>query len=149
MDASFQIAHCNWQENSEALSTVRRIVFIEEQNVPEALELDESDRLCHHVLVTDAHNKPIGTGRIGSDGRIGRMAVLKAYRGQGIGSALLAALLDYARQEHYADIYLHAQLSAIPFYEKHGFIVSGEEFMDAGIMHRNMIWMPGSQVIRE
>jgi predicted GNAT family N-acyltransferase len=140
MDASFQLKHCRWQDNREELTTVRRIVFIEEQRVPEALELDESDSTCHHVLVTDAGNKPVGTGRIGPDGRIGRMAVLKEYRRRGVGSALLAALLDYARQEQYAGIYLHAQVDAIPFYEKHGFIVNGEQFMDAGIPHRNMIY---------
>lgn len=114
-------------------------MFIEEQHVPKALELDEADKTCHHVLVTNAENQPIGTGRIGPDGHIGRMAVLKAYRRQGVGSALLAALLDYARQERYAGVYLHAQLSAIPFYERHGFVAEGEEFMDAGIAHRNMI----------
>ena len=140
MDASFRLTHCSWQNGSEMLTAVRRIVFIEEQHVPEALELDESDSICHHVLVTDADNKPVGTGRIGPDGRIGRMAVLKEYRGQGVGSALLAALLDYARQEQYAGVYLHAQLDAIPFYENHGFIASGETFMDAGIPHRTMFY---------
>jgi len=145
MDTSFQLTHCSWQDNSEALSNVRRIVFIKEQHVPEALELDELDLVCHHVLITDADNQPIATGRISPDGRIGRMAVLKEYRGQGIGSALLAALLEYAGQEHYAGIYLHAQLTAIPFYEKHGFMVDGEPFMDAGILHKNMILDPVSK----
>ena len=145
MDASFQLTHCSWQDSNEALGNVRRIVFIEEQHVPEALELDELDPVCHHVLITDADNQPIATGRIGPDGRIGRMAVLKEYRGQGVGSALLTALLDYARQEHYAGIYLHAQLTAISFYEKHGFMVKGEQFMDAGIPHRNMIFNSSSK----
>ena len=140
MDTSFQIVHCSWQDNSEALTIVRRIVFIEEQNVPEALELDESDPLCHHVLATGAQGKPIATGRIAPDGRIGRMAVLKTYRGQGIGSTLLAALLEYARSERYTGIYLHAQLTAIPFYQTHGFIASGDVFMDAGIEHQNMLY---------
>jgi predicted GNAT family N-acyltransferase len=70
------------------------------------------------------------------------MAVLKEYRGQGIGSALLVALLDYAGQKQYAGVHLHAQLTAIPFYEKHGFMVNGEQFMDAGIPHRTMIFNP-------
>ena len=139
MDASFKLKHCSWQDGSEALTAVRRAVFIEEQHVPKALELDEADKTCHHVLATNADNQPIGTGRIGPDGHIGRMAVLKEYRRQGVGSALLAALLDYARQEQYSNVYLHAQLSAIPFYEKHGFVAEGEEFIDAGIAHRNMI----------
>ena len=138
MDASFQLTHCSWQDSSEALGNVRRIVFIKEQHVPEALELDELDPVCHHVLITDAGNQPIATGRVGPDGRIGRMAVLKEYRGQGIGSALLVALLEYARQEHYAGVHLHAQITAISFYEKHGFMVAGEQFMDAGIPHKNM-----------
>ena len=145
MDASFQLTHCCWQGNSELLSSVRRSVFIEEQHVPEELELDELDPLCHHVLVTDVDNKPVATGRIDSDGRIGRMAVLKEYRGQGIGSALLVALLDYAGQKQYAGVHLHAQLTAIPFYEKHGFMANGEKFMDAGIPHRNMIFNPASR----
>jgi predicted GNAT family N-acyltransferase len=68
------------------------------------------------------------------------MAVLKEYRGQGIGSALLAALLDYAEQKQYASVHLHAQVTAIPFYEKHGFMADGEKFMDAGIPHMNMIF---------
>ena len=140
MNASFKLTHCSWQDDSEVLTAVRRTVFIEEQHVPEVLELDDSDSICHHALVTDADNKPVGTGRIGPDGRIGRMAVLKEYRGQGVGSALLAALLDYARQEQYAGIYLHAQLDAIPFYENHGFIANGETFMDAGIPHRTMFY---------
>ncbi len=139
MDASFKLRHCSWQDCSEALTAVRRSVFIDEQQVPKALELDESDRSFHHVLVTNKDKLPVGTGRIGPDGHIGRMAVLKAYRSQGIGSALLGALLDYARQERYAGVYLHAQLDAIPFYEKHGFMVEGEVFMDAGIPHKNMV----------
>jgi predicted GNAT family N-acyltransferase len=145
MDASFQLTHCHWQDQREALTAVRRTVFIEEQHVPKALELDESDRVCHHVLVTDADNQPVATGRIDRDGRIGRMAVLKVCRGQGIGSAILNALLDYAGQEHYAGVYLHAQVGAISFYEKYGFSVDGEEFMDAGIPHRNMTREPGGE----
>jgi len=145
MDASLQLTHCSWQGSREALGNVRRIVFIEEQHVPEALELDEQDPVCHHVLITDAGNQPVATGRISPDGRIGRMAVLKEYRGEGIGSALLAALLEYAKREHYGGGYLHAQLTAIPFYEKHGFMVDGEPFMDAGIWHKNMILDPVSK----
>jgi predicted GNAT family N-acyltransferase len=89
----------------------------------------------------------VGAGRVGPDGRIGRMAVLKECRGQGIGSALLAALLDYAGKKQYAGVYLHAQLDAIPFYEKHGFIANGESFMDAGILHRNMIYKSVSHAL--
>ena len=138
MNPEFRLMHVNWQERKAALGAVRRAVFIEEQRVPEALEWDGQDESCYHVLVTDAGNHPVGTGRMTPDGHIGRMAVLKDCRGQGIGSAILAALLDIARQQQWPEVYLHAQVAAIPFYEKHGFAVAGEQFMDAGIPHKIM-----------
>jgi predicted GNAT family N-acyltransferase len=139
MNPEFRLVHTDWQENEAALNAVRRVVFIEEQRVPEALEWDGLDESCHHVLVTDAGHRPVGTGRMKPDGHIGRMAVLKDCRGQGIGSAILTALLDFARQQHCARVYLHAQVAAVSFYEKHGFTVDSEEFMDAGIAHRSMV----------
>jgi predicted GNAT family N-acyltransferase len=97
------------------------------------------------VLVTDAENRPVGCGRLKADGHIGRMAVLKEYRGQGVGSAILVALLEVARAQRCAEVYLHAQVSAIPFYEKHGFCVSSEVFLDSGIPHKIMRKNPGRQ----
>ncbi|MDH5767324.1 MAG: GNAT family N-acetyltransferase, partial [Gammaproteobacteria bacterium] len=79
---------------------------------------------------------------IKSDGQIGRMAVLKEWRNQGVGKLLLDALLNYAKKSAYPEIYLHAQLTAIPFYEKSGFIIHSDEFMDAGIPHKTMILKP-------
>ena len=139
MSPEFHLLHTDWQTNAAALGAVRRAVFIEEQRVPKALEWDGLDESCHHVLVTDTLHQPVGTGRMKPDGHIGRMAVLKEYRGQGIGSAILMALLDYAHRQQCDRVYLHAQVAAIPFYEKHGFTVDGEEFMDAGITHRSMV----------
>ena len=139
MNPQFHLIHTNWQQSKVALNEVRREVFIEEQHVPEALEWDGLDESCHHVLVTAAGKGPVGTGRIKPDGHIGRMAVLKECRGEGVGSAMLAALLDFARQQQCVEVYLHAQVAAIPFYEKQGFIVDGEQFMDAGIPHRRMV----------
>lgn len=138
MSPEFHLIHTSWQASEAALSAVRRRVFIEEQQVPEALEWDGLDASCQHVLVTAAAGRPVATGRIKPDGHIGRMAVLKGCRGQGIGSAVLAALLDVARQQQCTAVYLHAQVSAIPFYEKHGFVASARQFMDAGIPHRTM-----------
>jgi len=139
MNPEFQLLHTNWQQSRTALSAVRRAVFIEEQRVPAALEWDGLDESCYHVLVTAAGNRPVGTGRMKPDGHIGRMAVLKDYRGQGVGSAILTALLDIARQQQRSEVYLYAQVAAIPFYEKHGFTANGEQFMDAGIPHRSMV----------
>jgi predicted GNAT family N-acyltransferase len=127
-----------WAKNKTELALVRRLVFIEEQHVPKELEWDEHDETCHHILVTDNHNNPVATGRIKPDGHIGRMAVLKSWRNQGVGSAVLNALLEYAIKNKMQSVYLHAQTTAIPFYEKHGFMVCSDEFMDAGIPHKTM-----------
>ncbi len=117
------------------IKTVRQEVFIEEQHVPEELEWDEYDDSAIHVAAYDANNHVVGTARLLSNGHIGRMAVLQARRNQGIGSAMLDKLLHVARQQNLAKVFLHAQTSAIGFYERHGFETLGEEFMDAGIPH--------------
>ena len=126
-----------WDKDQKLLSEIRRAVFIEEQQVPEDLEWDDDDKTCVHVLVSD-NNKPIAAGRIKMNGHIGRMAVLKDYRSKGIGSAVLEALINFSKTLKMKSVYLHAQTTAIPFYEKHGFKTSSDEFMDAGIPHKTM-----------
>jgi len=91
-----------------------------------------------HAVAYDADGQPIATGRLLPDGHIGRMAVRKSARGQGIGGQVLQALLDEARRQGYGQLVLHAQTHAVDFYRKHGFAVEGEEFMEAGISHRLM-----------
>jgi len=122
----------------DQLSDIRRQVFICEQNVPEELEWDEFDSQAQHVIALNSQKKAVATGRIKADGHIGRMAVLKSYRQQGIGSKILLALLDIAHDKKLETVYLHAQTSAIVFYEKFGFSCSSEEFLDAGIPHKSM-----------
>ena len=137
-ETAFQLTQGAWQVNQSALTAVRCAVFVDEQGVPESLELDDHDAGSHHILVCDRDDKPIGAGRIKPDGQIGRMAVLKAWRGQGVGSAILAALLEHARQQGYARVFLYAQASAVSFYERSGFETHGENFEVAGIQHRRM-----------
>lgn len=120
------------------IKTVREQVFIQEQHVPEELEWDEHDTEATHVVALDPNNYVIGTARLLTDGHIGRMAVLEAWRKTGIGSAMLEKLLLLAQQNGLTKVFLHAQSSAVVFYEKHGFVALGEEFMDAGIPHRYM-----------
>ena len=134
----YSIKTCSWLACKELLSDIRRQVFICEQNVPEELEWDEFDTLAQHVIALNSEKKAVATGRIKADGHIGRMAVLKSYRQQGIGSKILLALLDIAHDKKLDSVYLHAQTSAIAFYEKHGFTCSSEEFLDAGILHKSM-----------
>jgi predicted GNAT family N-acyltransferase len=93
------------------------------------------------VLASDSEGTTIGTGRLllqDGRGHIGRMAVIKAWRGKGVGSAMLQALLDVARERGCADLFLNAQTYAVPFYERSGFMREGEEFLDAGIPHYRM-----------
>ena len=139
MNSLFHLTEGAWQEHKLSLSDVRCQVFVVELQIPEALELDEYDPHCHHVLVSDVHGRPVGAGRIKADGHIGRMAVLKDCRGQGVGAAMLAALLEHAREQGHARVFLHAQISAVPFYTRFGFVESGEPFIDAGILHRRMV----------
>ena len=139
MKPPFHLVEGCWQEYKLSLTAVRCQVFVVEQQVPEALELDAYDPCCHHVLMSDSQGRPVGAGRIKPDGHIGRMAVLKDCRGQGIGTAMLMALLEHARARGHARVFLHAQVSAIPFYAKFGFVENGEPFTDAGISHRRMV----------
>jgi predicted GNAT family N-acyltransferase len=128
----------DWAALRERAQPVRFVVFVEEQKVPAEMELDEHDAVSLHALAVDAAGTVLGTGRLLPDGHIGRMAVLRQARGAGVGSALLRALLRAARDRGEREVLLSAQTHAIPFYERFGFVVDGEEYDDAGIPHR---WM--------
>ncbi len=135
----FRLSSTNWHEGRDALSTVRRTVFIEEQRVPETLEWDAWDEPSLHVLALDATGAPIGCARLLPTGKIGRMAVLAQWRGKGVGRSMLQMLLQAARQQGLSRIELSAQVGAIPFYQKSGFRECSGTYMDAGIPHRDMV----------
>jgi predicted GNAT family N-acyltransferase len=120
------------------IKTIRETVFIKEQHVPVELEWDGLDDTATHVVARANDTQVIGTARMLANGHIGRMAVLPAWRHQGVGSAMLKELLLLAQRRHLVKVYLHAQTTAVGFYEQHGFKAVGEEFMDAGIPHRYM-----------
>ncbi|MCG7755750.1 MAG: GNAT family N-acetyltransferase [Nitrosomonas sp.] len=128
----------SWEEAATALRAVRTAVFIREQQIPEELEWDQFDAVSVHALAVNNAGQPVGTARLLPDGHIGRMAVLKEWRGQGLGSALLTTLLRVLIKRRQFEAQLHAQTSAIPFYKKFGFQVVGKEFMEAGIPHIKM-----------
>ena len=131
---TFDIQVVQWPAHAVTLQAIRRTVFVVEQHVPEEEEWDDQDAVSQHLLAL-AHGVPVGTGRLLPDGHIGRMAVLKPWRGQGVGRALLAALLVIARRRGFIEAVLHAQTHALNFYKKQGFLESGPEFMEAGIPH--------------
>ena len=138
MPAQFTVRIMTWRDALPRARAVREKVFIEEQKVPRELEWDEWDERCDHALACDTAGDPIGTARLLPDGRIGRMAVLKEWRRNGVGGALLLALLDCARGRSMARSVLHAQTQAVGFYRRFGFSERGEEFLEAGIPHVEM-----------
>lgn len=140
MDAcDYIVQPVSWQDAQSPLAGVRRAVFVVEQGVPEELEWDEHDAAAAHVLASAAGGSPVGAGRLTEDGRIGRMAVLAQWRGRGVGSAMLRLLIGIARERNAPSVKLHAQTHAMPFYARHGFRAVGEEFLEAGIPHREMV----------
>ncbi|MFZ5637213.1 MAG: GNAT family N-acetyltransferase [Pseudomonadota bacterium] len=135
---AFRVEAIDYATGLDALRAVRETVFVQEQQVPIELEWDDLDPRCAHVLARDADGRPIGTGRLTPERTIGRMAVLRDWRGRGVGDALLEALIAEAERRQWPEVSLHAQVSAIGFYARHGFVPEGERYMEAGIEHRNM-----------
>lgn len=135
---NFVVMPAGWDEYRQELNAVRRVVFIDEQRVPEHLETDAWDARSLHVLARDLAENPIGCGRLLSDGHLGRMAVLKAWRGQGVGRAILGCLLGLARESGMNDIEISAQVHALEFYRKAGFRMHGDVYEEAGIPHCTM-----------
>lgn len=128
----------DWSKHQNELTAIRSKVFIEEQKVPVELEVDEHDPDAIHFLVMNEDKQFIGTARLLNDGHIGRLAVLKEYRNQGIGTKLLSDILYKAEQLNITRVFLNAQVDAEKFYKNHGFVSKGEVFMDAGIPHIKM-----------
>lgn len=126
-----------WLEAEEALSQIRRKVFIEEQNVPEELEWDGEDENAIQLLAL-YDDMPVGSLRMLADGHLGRMAVLKAFRNRGIGRRLMQQMIQIGKEQAMHQLELSAQTHAVSFYLQFGFIADGEVFMDAGIPHRYM-----------
>lgn len=118
---------------------VRTQVFVHEQAVPPELEMDEMDSVSIHAVAYGDDGAALGTGRLLPDGHIGRMAVYARARGLRVGSAILDALIVRARQLACPRLVLNAQSHAMGFYERHGFVAQGPEFMEAGIPHREMV----------
>jgi len=139
MGCSHLIRIVSWQDEAPVLRIIRTTVFIREQQIPEDLEWDEFDLISMHVLALSSDGQLIGTARLLPSGYIGRMAVLKEWRGKGFGSAMLQRILEELRNRGMQKAMLNAQTIAIKFYEKFGFQVYGEEFIEAGIPHVKMI----------
>ena len=137
MNQTLAIDVVDWDTHQDQLKAIRKSVFIEEQQVPGELEWDGLDADCIQLLAA-LDSIPVATARLAPQGQIGRMAVLKDFRGRGIGARLLDTVIEQARREGHEQVFLHAQLNVIGFYERRGFATEGEIFVDAGIEHLTM-----------
>ena len=121
---------------------LRRIVFIQEQSVPESDEIDDLDDIAIHLLAWD-QGVAIGSARLlvdGETGKIGRVCVLAPHRGRGIGADLIrAAVARFRQMPEITRVKLGAQTHALGFYQALGFHAVGEVYDDAGIAHRDMV----------
>ena len=145
MNPAFSVRTAVWRDDEAAIARVRRAVFIDEQGVPEALEWEAVDAACAWFVAQAGNGEIVAIVRLRDDGRLGRMAVLPAWRRRGVGSALLMAALDAARARGLATVHLSAQSHAVPFYARRGFRAEGDEYPDAGIPHRSMRLNLGEQ----
>ncbi len=133
-----------WAQAQAWAESVRRQVFIEEQQIDEADEWDSQDPQALHAILLDATGTPLATGRMFPDSQhastalIGRMAVVRGMRGRGLGKQVLQALMQAAKQAGYTQVKLHAQTSAQAFYAAQGFLAEGDVYDEVGIAHINM-----------
>lgn len=128
----------DWHKDYEELRRIRETVFVAEQAVPPELEWDAEDSDAVHFLACEG-SYPIGTARLLADGQIGRVSVLKDWRGLKVGEALLQAVIAEAEKRGLNQQMLSAQVQATPFYEKLGFTVVSDEYLEAGIPHVDMV----------
>ncbi len=161
MNKTFSIKSVTWQTKQRELIMLRTVVFMEEQNVSPEDEWDNKDETATHFLVTSAEGLAIGCARLlveshnnGDENslapqqnqtlfHIGRVAVLKSHRQQGIGKQLLQTIINGCLQSlPSSNIYLYAQTARIKFYQQLGFMIQGDVFMDAGIPHIEMWYKP-------
>lgn len=144
-DAGQPMTECivgSWSELAQQASALREAVFVQEQGIGTHIVWDAADGHGVHVVVRNRLGQPLGTGRLIQEspgvGRIGRMAVHRALRGNQVGREVLTALVSISRQRGDHEVILMAQASAVGFYLRNGFIPHGEPFEEAGIAHQAM-----------
>ena len=132
-----------WGELGDDARRLRTAVFVEEQRIPKELEWDAADAVAVHAVAHNRLGRPVATGRLlphePGVARIGRMAVDRTLRGSRLGRDVLHALMDVARARGDTEVVLHAQRSAVGFYQRLGYQNQGEPFEEAGIPHQEMV----------
>lgn len=134
----FNLEIVTWQDAERDIRFVRDAVFVDELGIPSALEWDGTDADYLYVVVKNSVRSPVGTGQIGHDGQLGRLAVLPTFRGKGLGSNILDNLIKIAEARKLASVWLNAQTSATRFYIGLGFEAVDDPFDEAGISYIRM-----------
>lgn len=137
VSTDFEIRLGSWAELGEWAVPVRQAVFIEEQGIPAHEEWDSDDAVSTHAIALCA-GECVGTARLLPTGKVGRMAVLKDWRGRQVGGRLLATLLAQAERLGFAEIKLSSQAHVVGFYKRFGFVEVGAPHEEVGIAHQ---WM--------
>ncbi|MFM7811729.1 MAG: GNAT family N-acetyltransferase [Acinetobacter junii] len=133
----YRVQSGHWDKLEQDAKFIRKQVFIIEQNIPEEEEWDDQDMISDHFVVYD-QDQPIATARLLQNNSVGRVAVLKAYRGQGIGRMIMLEIIRQAHQQDRKFLHLSSQVHAISFYEKLGFSIQGDAYDECGIPHIKM-----------
>lgn len=133
----FRVQSGHWDKLEQDAKFIRKQVFIIEQNIPEEEEWDDQDMISDHFVVYD-QDQPIATARLLQNNSVGRVAVLKTYRGQGIGHMIMLEIIRQAHQQDRTFLQLSSQVHAISFYEKLGFSIQGDAYDECGITHIKM-----------
>ncbi|NKG34540.1 GNAT family N-acetyltransferase [Acinetobacter junii] len=133
----FRVQSGHWDKLEQDAKFIRKQVFIIEQNIPEEEEWDDQDMISDHFVVYD-QDQPIATARLIQNNSVGRVAVLKTYRGQGIGRMIMLEIIQLAHQQDRTFLQLSSQVHAISFYEKLGFSIQGDAYDECGIPHIKM-----------
>ncbi len=132
--------HIANEQEKRAVYALRFDVFVNEQKVPPEIELDEEDEKALHIIAEDS-GVTVGCARLilhEGEGHVGRLAVKRSYRGQGVGTEICRFVIDYCKKHGYRKIWLNSQIQAVDFYEKLGFEKEGDLFIEAGIEHIKM-----------
>jgi YbgC/YbaW family acyl-CoA thioester hydrolase len=133
-----------WADLQQPASAVRHAVFVQEQGFAWDIEIDAHDATATHAVLFNRLGRPLATGRMFASGQpgvaqIGRVAVERVLRGSGLGEQIMRALMDAARQQGFAQVLLHSQTTAQPFYARLGYTPQGEPFMEEGVPHITMV----------
>lgn len=134
----YQYNQVDWLTAAGEIMEIRQKVFVIEQRFDKEVVCDGHDQDCFHILVSDQKGGSVGCGRLVGDGKIGKIAVLINHRGHGIGTNILASLINIAEIRHIDNLILNAEKELTPFYDQQEFHADGPVYMKSGVPYQRM-----------